>query len=398
MISADRAIDTILSNIDRLEIEDIDIHSAYDSVLAEDVKADIDIPPFDKSAMDGYAVRARDITSVPATLGIQNTVKAGDSVSEGVKSGLCVKIMTGAPVPSGADSVVMVEDTQIAEDGGVEILKEVEKGQNICLQGEDVKKGTVVLKRNTVIDAPEIAILSSVGKSVISVYKKPEVAIISTGNEIVEPGKPLKDGQIRNSNGPMLRSMVISLGCKSRYLGIAADTEPALRKKIRDGFKSDVLLLSGGVSMGEYDLIPKVVSDLGAKIFFHKVLVKPGKPLLFALKGKTVIFGIPGNPVSNFTTFHVFIKPALLKMMGITDFEVSLNEAIMDIDFKNRNERVHIVPSRFFFKGTELRVTPFTLNGSADIIGCSKANCLTIIEKNRGNIKKGERVKVLPLN
>jgi molybdopterin molybdotransferase len=158
-----------------------------------------------------------------------------------------------------------------------------------------------------------------------------------------------------------------------------------------------VLLLSGGVSMGEYDLIPKVVSDLGARILFHKVLVKPGKPLLFAVKDNTVIFGIPGNPVSNFTTFHVFVKPALRKMMGISDFEVSLNEAIIDVDFKNKSERVHIVPSRCFFKRTELRVAPFTLNGSADIVGCSKADCFTVIEKNRGTIKKGERVKVLAL-
>jgi molybdopterin molybdotransferase len=195
----------------------------------------------------------------------------------------------------------------------------------------------------------------------------------------------------------MLRSMVISLGCKSRYLGIAADTESALRKKITEGLKSDVLLLSGGVSMGDYDLIPKVVGELGAKILFHRVLVKPGKPLLFAVKEKTSIFGIPGNPVSNFTTFHTFVKPALLKMMGESAFEVSLNEAVMDIDFKNRSERVYIAPSRCFFKGTALHVAPLILNGSGDIIGCSKANCFIVIEKNRGNIRKGERVKVLPI-
>ena len=137
--------------------------------------------------------------------------------------------------------------------------------------------------------------------------------------------------------------------------------------------------------------------ELGVKILFHRVLVKPGKPLLFAVKDKSIIFGIPGNPVSNFTTFHIFIKPALLKMMGISTFEVSLNKAVMDVDLKNRSERVHIVPSRCFFKGTELHVAPFTLNGSADIIGCSKANCFTVIEKNRGNIRKGERVKVVPI-
>jgi molybdopterin molybdotransferase len=398
MISIEKAIETILSNIKRLKTEDIDINYAYDFTLAEDIRADIDIPPFNKAAMDGYAVRSEDVFAVPVVLNVKNTIQAGERASQSIESGQCVKIMTGASVPRGADSVVMVEDTELSENGHVKILKEVKKGQHICLQGEDIKKGKVVLKHSTVIGAPEIAIISSVGKSMVSVYKKPEVAIISTGNEIVEAGNPLKEGQIRNSNGPMLRSMVMSIGCKSRYLGIAKDTESVLKTKIKEGLKSDVLLLSGGVSMGEYDLIPKVLGELGMKILFHRVFVKPGKPLLFAVKGKSIIFGIPGNPVSNFTTFHMFIRPALHKMMGIPDSGVCFDDAVMDIDFKNRTERVHVVPSRCFVKDTELYVAPFTLNGSADIIGCSKANCFAVIEGGRGDIRRGEKVQVLALN
>jgi molybdopterin molybdotransferase len=394
MISVEEAMDIVLSNTKMLGKEDTHIHSAFGYVLAENITADIDIPPFDKSAMDGYAVLVKDISTVPAILKVKDTIKAGDNASGSIESGQCVKIMTGAPVPIGADSVVMVEDTEQAENGFVRILKEIRKGQNICPQGEDIKRGRVVLKKDTVIGAPEIAVLASVGKTAVRVYRKPEVAIVSTGNEIVEPGNPLKKGQIRNSNGPMLRSMVLSLGCKTRYLGIAEDTESELRKKIGEGLKRDVLLLSGGVSMGEYDLIPKVLDELDVRIIFHRVFVKPGKPLLFAIKGKTII---PGNPVSNFTTFHMFVKPALHKMMGVSAYEVSFVEAVMDVDFKNTTERVHVVPSRCFFKDTELYVAPFTLNGSADIIGCSKTNCFAVIRK-RGNIAKGERVKVLFFN
>jgi molybdopterin molybdotransferase len=394
MILLEQAMQKILEATKKLDIEKINLDSSFNYVLAENITADIDIPPFNKSAMDGYAVRAKDISAVPAILEVQDTIQAGDSALGSIKSGQCVKIMTGAPVPRYADSVVMVEDTEQSENGFVKILKEVKKGQNVCQQGEDIKRGKVVLEKDTFIGAPEIAILSSVGKTAVRVYRKPEVAIVSTGNEIVEPGNPLKNGQIRNSNGPMLMSLVLSLGCKTRYLGIAEDTESSLRNKIGEGLKSDVLLLSGGVSMGEYDLIPKVLGELGVRILFHRVFVKPGKPLLFAVKGKSIIFGIPGNPVSNFTTFHMFVKPALRKMMGVSAYEVSLEEAVMDIDFKNTTERVHVVPSSCFFKGTELHVAPFTLNGSADIIGCSNANCFAVIRK-RGTIATGVRVKVL---
>jgi molybdopterin molybdotransferase len=277
----------------------------------------------------------------------------------------------------------------------VEIFKGVEDGQNICRKGEDIERGGLLLRRGAKIEAPEVAILASAGRVEVPVFKRPVVSILPTGSEIVEPGEPVDGGKIRNSNGPMLSSMVQALGCEIRYLGIAEDNTESLRENIENGLKSDVLFLSGGVSMGEYDLVPEILEKAGASIIFHRVFVKPGKPLLFAKRKNTIIFGIPGNPVSNFTTFHLFIKPALKKLMGDPDYEAKTTDATAEIDFENRSKRVHVIPSRFNCKGGGIYVTPFTLNGSADIVGCNGANCLSVLEAGRRHIKRGETVKIL---
>ena len=311
MIPWDEALRRVLSHIPESAVEKIDLVSSYGRVLAEDMRSDTDIPPFHKAAMDGYAVRAKDITETPATLSVRVTIPAGTPPGDAIGPGEAAKIMTGAPVPEGADAVVMVEHT-LFQDGEVRIMKGAAAGTNICRRGEDIAENEVVLHRYSPIGAVEIAILASVGKAQVPVYRRPKVAVLSTGNEIREPGQPLGNGEIRNSNGAMLTSMARALGADVRYLGIARDAEEELSEKVFEGLQSDVLLLSGGVSMGEYDLVPGILEKAGAHRVFHKVFVKPGKPLFFAKGTRGVVFGIPGNPVSNFTTFHLFVKPALL--------------------------------------------------------------------------------------
>ncbi len=398
MISMFEALDIILKKSKPLDTEEIPIQSSYNRVLAQDVQSDIDIPPFNKSAMDGYAVKSADLEKLPAQLSITGSIPAGSYDNNRVFSGTCAKIMTGAPVPEGADSVVMIEDTEALSDGRIRIHKRCVHGQNICSKGEDVKKGMRVLQKGGVIRGPEIATLASVGKQRVCVRCVPSVGIVSTGNEIVEPAEELRYGKIRNSNGPMLNALVQALGCTACYLGIAGDEEDSLRDVICKGLENDLLLLSGGVSMGDYDLIPSLLQKEGAEILFHKVWVKPGKPLLFAVKGKCIIFGIPGNPVSNFTTFQLFIKPALYKMMGRRDYQLKLENAILSREFQSRSNRIHIVPGRYTIEEGCVHIYPLSLNGSADIIGCTGSNCLAIIEEGIKTLKMGMKVKVMLLD
>ncbi len=408
MISMSRAINTVLENVKPLSAVEVKLGSVFGMVLAEDVASDIDMPPFNKSAMDGYAVVSAAVKKMPITLRVTARIAAGviykgssfkeESFENNGSDGDCVKIMTGAPVPEGMDAVVMLEDTECQPDGKVKLFKKIEAGQNICVRSEDVRKGEIVLRKGTRILGPEIAILATAGKDTVSVFKKPALGIISTGNEIVEPEVSLEEGKIRNSNGPMLSGLAEALGCDVEYFGIAGDEEKILRKLILRGFKKDMMLLSGGVSMGDYDLVPEMLKKEGAEPLFHGVLVKPGKPLLFAKKDGCSIFGIPGNPVSNFTTFNVFIKPAIYKMMGREDYNARFIDAFMGVDFKNRNSRVHIIPSNCSIVDGRCLVTPFRLNGSADINGCSRSNCFLIIDAGVTEIKKGDRVKVLPMD
>jgi len=398
MISIDEALQIIYENTKRLGSITVRLNDAYGMVLALDVYSDMNIPPFKKSAVDGFAVNSENIKDVPTLLKIKETIAAGSIEKGDISSGECVKIMTGAPVPYKADAVVMIEDTETTDDGKVRIMKNVIRGENICRKGEDVKEGELVLKKGSLIGGAETAILSSVGKNKVKVYKKPSIGIISTGNEIVEPYNPVPVGKIRNCNGPMLVALTESLGCRAKYLGIADDVEDKLTTLIEKGLENDILLMSGGVSMGDYDLVPKVLESEGVKRLFHKVMVKPGKPLFFGKKAKTIAFGIPGNPVSNFTTFNIFIKPAIHKLMGRSDYMLNIIDGFMAKDFTSKSNRVHIVPSIYKIECGRFRVKPFNLNGSADIIAMSNCNCLIMIDKGLRLIKKNDPIRMILLD
>ena len=397
MIKFERALQEVLSRARRLSIESISLKEAIGSVLAEDVKSKFDVPPFRKSAMDGYAVRAKDLKSAPVDLRCVGTVPAGGFYPRRVKKGECVKIMTGSPLPEGADSVVMVEFTKDIKPGWVRILCRVSKRENVCLQGEDIEKGKIVLKKGTIIRAPEVAILAMLGKVRIRVYKRPKVSILCTGDELIEPGhRLLKFSYIYNSNGPMLCSLLTSMNIENQYLGIAKDKARDLREKIEKGLKDDLFILSGGVSMGDYDLVPRVLRNCGVKIIFHKVSIKPGKPNLFGTKRGTLIFGVPGNPVSTYLSFLILIKPAIEKLMG-REISLKIEKGILNRDFHQKSgERKHFLPVHIKRKEKQNEIFPIkTYHGSADIASLLPANGFMVVDAGISFLKKNSEVNVI---
>jgi molybdopterin molybdotransferase len=300
--------------------------------------------------------------------------------------------MTGAPIPKGADAVIPVEHTKVLPDGRIRLEADVTPGQNICRRGEDVGRGERVLSAGAVIGGPEVAACASIGAVRVPVIRRPLVSVLPTGSEIVEADRDTAEEKIRNSNGPMLLALLEAAGVRTRYLGIGADDREVLQKKVTEGLQGDVLLISGGVSMGDYDMVPEILKKCGARTLFHRVRVKPGKPLLFARTDSCFVFGIPGNPVSNFTTFHLFVNPALRKMGGYGDqgdVEVS---ARLTRDVVRRGDRTLILPSLVRLNRHERTVTPLELNGSADIIGCAGCNGLLRVDEER--IHAGTEVPV----
>ncbi len=322
MITVEEARRKILESVLLLGAERIDLLSALGRVLAKDITAGRDIPPRDNSAMDGYALRAEDIRSAsrqnPVILEITEDIPAGSSPKHRIGRGQAARIMTGAPVPAGADAVMKVEETE-SEGGKARIFASAEKGLDIRLAGEDVKRGERVLPLGTVIRPEEIGMLASLGRSFISVRQRPLVAIISTGEELVEIDGDPGEGKIVNSNGYALAAQVLECGAVPLQIGIARDNKDDLMAKFAAAARADIIISSGGVSVGDYDLVKDIMQEIGNSMTFWRVAMRPGKPLAFgAIQGKPV-FGLPGNPVSSMVSFEQFVRPALLKMMGHRD-------------------------------------------------------------------------------
>jgi len=421
MIKFEAALKKVLAKADILGIQELPVDKTIGYVLAENIRAGYDMPLFNKSAMDGYAVHSNDLKIVPVRLKCVATIRAGESYSfrrnkRTVKKGECVKIMTGSPLPRGTDSVVMVEYTEEDNNGWIRILKGVNPGENVCFKGEDVKNGSVVLGKGMLIRGPEVAIISSLGITKVKVFRKPTVTILNTGDEIVEPGNKLTYGKIYNSNGHMLLSLFRDMGIKARYLGIAKDEEKILTKKIMEGFNYDIFLISGGVSMGDYDLIPAVLGKCGVKKMFHKIKIKPGKPVFFGIKENRLIFGIPGNPVSTYLVFLILIKPVIDKMMGKKP-DLNIRRGILKEDFKQIPGRKHFVPAKVIDKLDNpadkldnpadkldnpadkrglLKVYPVRgYHGSADIFSLSQANAFMIIDENVSLLRRNRWVNLI---
>lgn len=399
MIPVDRALEIVLSRAPPLPAEEIDFTDAPGRILREDATADTDLPPFRRSAVDGFAVRASDTSSAPARLKLVGSVRAGTYPEFRIGPGETASIMTGAPVPEGADAVQMVEESREDPDGVV-LLSSVASGQNVAPQGAEVRRGEVVLWSGTRLDAAAVAVAATVGKTRLLVGRRPTVSVAATGDELVHPSETPGPGQIRNSNGFSLLAQCRSVGIDAVSLGVAGDSESSLRAFIRRGLETDVLLLSGGVSMGRYDLVEKVLSELGVEILVDAVALKPGKPLVFGVgdDGK-LVFGLPGNPVSTMVTFELFVRTALARLEGAGNPVREILQARLLDSLTNRGLRRAYLPGwlRAGDDG-ELVAEPIPTKGSADIVAFSKANALLIVPEDQDRLESGEPVSVYPLD
>ena len=390
MISFEKAFEIIMNSAFTLEKESVDLAHCLNRVLAEDIKSDIDMPPFNKSAMDGYACRREDLHE---TLNVIEIIQAGYRPQKTVGKNECAKIMTGAIVPKGADFVVKVENTEITTDNKI-LITDYNMPANICYQGEDIKRGEFVLRQGALILPQHIAVLVNAGVSMVPVYKKPRVSIITTGSELREPGVPLPEGCIRNSNSYQLIGQVQRMFIEPDYLGIADDTENSLNLFIQKALsKSDVVLISGGVSMGDYDLVPAVLAANHVNILFDRVAMQPGKPLTFGTKDKTTIFAFPGNPVSTFFLFEVMAKTFIYKLMG-HDYNIKMFPLTAGVDFKRKKgERKTFIPVKI----ENGKVFPVEFHGSAHINSLCDAEGIISFPLGVLEIKKGQTVEVISL-
>jgi molybdopterin molybdotransferase len=370
----------------------VSVWEALGLVLAQEVKTDREYPPFDRSTRDGYAVRAKEVAP-GASLKCVGEIKAGDTVSEALAAETCVQIMTGAAVPQGADAVVMIEQTQRLGDV-VRFERAARGGQNIVPRGSEAAAGQSVLRPGMRLGYAELALAAQVGAAELQCAKRPRVAILSTGDEVVMVEEAPGPFQIRNSNSVSLAAQVRIAGGEPVVLGNAADRVEDLGEKIERGLKEDVLVLSGGVSMGKYDLVEKVLKAMAAEFFFDAVAIRPGKPAVFGYcKGKPV-FGLPGNPVSTMVTFELFVAPAIDLLSGAEARELPLLEARLGEAMNEKPGMTHFLPARVEWRGATPEVKALKWQGSGDIVAQGKANCFLVVPAGREKIAAGESVSV----
>ena len=397
MIQVQEALDKILCQIQFKGVERVPLGQALGRVLTEDVVSRINNPPLDNSAMDGYAVIAEDIQSAtpenPVKLEMVEEIAAGYTAKGTLKPGQTMRIMTGAPIPPGADAVLMQEDTQ--KDGNAILcLDKADVAENIRRAGEDVKIGEGVIKKGTTLSPAHIGMLAVIGRSQIAVSQRPTVAILSTGDEILELDETPQGPQIFNSNGHMLAAQIKSAGGIPVYLGIAKDTEKDLMEKFEWALTADIVVSSGGVSVGDYDLVKSSLQKMGQDMLFWKVAMKPGKPLAFGRIGKTPIFGLPGNPVSSFVSFEQFVRPSLRKVLGCSDLSHKTVQAKLTRTINKKPGRLHFLSSIVSWTDGEYTVTPAGEQGSGILKSAANANGLLIFPLEAEEIKQGQEVAV----
>jgi molybdopterin molybdotransferase len=414
MISVEQALKKILGHVDVLGEEERPVLDCAGQVLAEDVSSDIDVPPLDNTAMDGYAVRSEDTRGAeqasPRFLKVIDTVPAGSISRQKVTAGTAIRIMTGAPIPAGADSVVPFENTDETQRQGpsaeIGILYQSETGGNIRRAGEDIARGSLVLNRGTVVRPQEVGVLASLGRSTARVIRRPLIALLATGDELVDIDQPLPPGKIYNSNAYSIAALVRRYGGIAKLLGIALDNEEALVAKLSQGLSADMLITSGGVSAGDYDIVKDVLARYG-EITFWTVRMKPGKPLAFGrirrggqsdAAGYIPHLGLPGNPVSTMVTFELFARPAILKMMGKRNLAKPTVEAVLEDTVVNKDGRriytramVSKCGDRYFARTTGPQ-------GSGILTSMTSANGLAIIPEDRARVTAGEVVPVMMLD
>jgi molybdopterin molybdotransferase len=373
---------------------DLPISEALGRILAQEIRSDREYPPFNRSTRDGYALTAAE-ASPGATLRCVGEIKAGDTVSQALSPGTCIQIMTGAAVPCGADAVVMIEFTHRDNDV-VTFDRSSQPGQNIVALGSEAHTGDLALSAGLRLGFAELAVAAQVGASTVRCYKKPRVAILSTGDEVVPITEKPGPFHIRNSNTVSLGAQIRLSGGEPVPLVNALDRVDDLSAKIEQGLREDVLVLSGGVSMGKYDLVESVLKGLGAEFFFDAVAIRPGKPAVFGLCRNTLVFGLPGNPVSTMVTFQLFVVPALDILSGAEPRPLPLLQATLSEALQEHPNLTHFLPARLDWQDSRPSVRALRWQGSGDIAALTHANCFLIVTPDRSQIPSGEKVSILP--
>jgi molybdopterin molybdotransferase len=409
MLTVQQALSVVLEETKPLPPVCVDLAEALGLVTAEEVVSDVDSPPFDKALMDGFAVRSADLANGEARLQIVEVITAGMTPSKPVAAGHATRIMTGAPLPEGADAVVKVEETRIDADAKFVAIRTtpVEQGRHILKRGASLNRGERVLAAGCPLRPQEVGALAEVGRQRLLVRPRPTVAVLATGDELVPINEKPGPGQIRNSNETMLSAQTERAGGVPVRLGIARDDRAELRQRIQAGLVSDVLLLSGGVSEGTHDLVPSELASLGVRNVFHKVNIRPGKPLWFGVwnrtgnaagngqGGVTYVFGLPGNPVSSLICFELFVRSCLRRLRGIEPAEPRVVSARLAAEHVARGERPTYNPARVSWDGKGLIVEPVPWHGSSDLQATVGANAMAVFPGGDKRSAAGESVDVI---
>ena len=394
MIDIDNALKIIIKNTEKLVLEKKDILCCLNKVLAEDIYSKDNLPPFDKSAMDGYAIKSGETKNYDEEkvieFEIRGLIKAGDYCEEELKSGQAFKIMTGAPLPKGADAVIEIEKVEV-EGNILKVSQVVSENNNVIKLGEEIRVGALALNRGSNIRPVEIGLLASLGYSSVNVYKSPTIALIITGDELVGIDSKLQKGKIRNANEYSLKALIKNLEADCLSLGVVSDDKDKLKEKVKHALeKSDIVITSGGASVGDYDFVDDVLKEIGADVKFNSVALKPGKPVTFATYKKKLFFSLPGNPSSLITTFEEFVKPAIEKMMGKEIENKKEFPVILAEDFKAQVGRRKYVYAEIKENNRKHYAYKVGSQCSNHLMTMSKANGIIIIPEERGNVKAGE--------
>ena len=397
MLTIEEALKLVVEQARPLPPRRMPLSEAAGSVLAEDITSEVNSPPYDKALMDGYAVRSADREPQRQVL---EEIAAGDVPRLPLTPGTASRIMTGAPMPEGADAVVPIEITEMISESVVSIQKvDIAPGKNLLRMGTSLRVGDAVLKKGTKLRPIEIAVLAEIGRGTVTAIPRPKLAVLPTGNELVPVGERPAAGQIRNSNGPMLLASATSADANAVELGIARDNHDELAGWIEKGLSADILVLSGGVSAGKFDLVPQVLAELGVEQVFHKIALRPGKPLWFGIRDdndrRVLVFALPGNPVSSLVCFELFVRPAIEILAGRGFTEWATIQGKLTHDYDHAGGRAACLPARLSTSGQDVEMLPW--HGSADIASLAEANALALFPVEMRQFEPGAVISVFRL-